>query len=156
MSDNKYLSILGAVFIVIIALVLAYKYMITPSEQSSNNQQEEQIELNNQKPKFNIETLKPGQGEKQAQNGDKLTVHYVGTLINGTKFDSSLDRNMPFTFTLGQGQVIPGWDIGLLGAKIGEKRKLTIPPEMGYGDKDMGKIPPNSNLIFEVEILNIQ
>jgi len=101
-----------------------------------------------------IETLKQGTGE-EIKNGDKATVHYVGTLEDGTKFDSSLDRNQPFSFVLGAGQVIRGWDLGVLGMKVGEKRKLTIPSDLGYGSAGIGPIPPNATLIFEVELLGI-
>ena len=104
--------------------------------------------------KLEIEILKEGTG-KEAKNNDKITVHYVGTLENGTQFDSSLDRGDPFVFTLGAGQVIKGWDQGVLGMKIGEKRKLTIPSELGYGIRGKGLIPPNSTLIFEVELLEV-
>jgi peptidylprolyl isomerase len=82
-------------------------------------------------------------------------MHYVGTLENGTKFDSSRDRNTPFEFTLGTGQVIQGWEQGILGMKTGEIRKLIIPSELGYGASGQGPIPPNSTLIFEVELLRI-
>lgn len=102
-----------------------------------------------------IEVLKEGTGE-EAKNNDKVTVHYTGTLENGTKFDSSLDRGKPFVFTLGAGDVIKGWDQGVLGMKVGEKRKLTIPSELGYGSRNAGLIPPNSTLIFEVELLGIE
>ncbi len=101
------------------------------------------------------EDLVVGTGE-EAVAGKDVSVHYVGTLTNGTKFDSSRDRNEPFEFSLGAGQVIRGWDEGVAGMKVGGKRKLTIPPEMGYGARDMGVIPPNSTLVFEVELLGVK
>lgn len=101
-----------------------------------------------------VEDLVVGQGET-VQSGDTISVHYVGTLTNGQVFDSSRDRNEPFTFTIGQGGVIKGWDEGLIGMKVGGTRRLTISPEYGYGDRGIGPIPPNSTLIFEVELLNV-
>ena len=92
----------------------------------------------------------------EAVAGKKITVNYLGTLTNGTKFDSSYDRNQPFIFNLGAGEVIQGWDKGFTGMKVGGKRKLTIPPSLGYGSQDMGSIPPNSTLIFEVELLKVE
>lgn len=96
-------------------------------------------------------------GGTQAKSGDTVTVNYLGTLTNGTKFDSSYDRNAPFTTQIGVGQVIKGWDEGIVGMKVGGKRKLIIPPALGYGDQGAGNaIPPNSTLIFEVELLGVK
>ena len=103
-----------------------------------------------------IEDLKVGNGE-EAVNGKLVTVHYSGTLTDGTKFDSSYDRGTPFDFTLGQGEVIQGWDMGVLGMKVGGKRKLTIPAELAYGEAGAGEvIPPNATLVFEVELLKVE
>jgi peptidylprolyl isomerase len=88
--------------------------------------------------------------------GQRVSVHYTGWLKDGKKFDSSVDRGKPIQFTLGTGQVIKGWDEGLATMKVGGKRRLTIPPEIGYGDRDVGPIPANSVLIFEVELLAVQ
>ena len=102
-----------------------------------------------------IEDLQAGHGA-EAEKGKEITVHYTGWLEDGTKFDSSLDRRQPLTITLGAGQVIQGWDEGFGGMKEGGKRKLTIPPEMGYGARGVGGvIPPNATLIFEVELLKV-
>ena len=104
---------------------------------------------------LNIEDLKVGTGT-EAKSGCKVTVHYVGTLTTGAKFDSSRDRNEGFAFKLGAGQVIKGWDQGVAGMKIGGLRKLTIPPELGYGARGYPPvIPPNSTLVFEVELLEV-
>jgi len=91
-----------------------------------------------------------------AESGDTLTVHYVGTLEDGKVFDSSLDRNTPFVFTLGVRQVIRGWDEGLAGMRVGGKRHLVIPPQYAYGEQGVGIIPPNSKLIFDVELIDVQ
>ena len=99
--------------------------------------------------------LVEGEGSS-AQAGNQVTVHYTGKLVDGTVFDSSLDRMQPFVFTLGQGEVIKGWDRGVNGMKVGEKRLLTIPPELGYGAVGAGSlIPPNATLVFEVELLSV-
>lgn len=103
-----------------------------------------------------IERLTAGTGAKP-RNGQIVVVHYTGRLMDGTKFDSSVDRKEPFEFALGQGQVIEGWDKGLAQMQVGEKARLTIPPEMGYGPGGYpGVIPPNATLVFEVELLEIR
>lgn len=102
-----------------------------------------------------IEELRPGNGA-EAKAGDRVTVHYVGTLTDGKKFDSSRDRGKGFSFTLGRGEVIKGWDRGVAGMKVGQMRKLTIPPDLAYGERGFpGAIPPSSTLVFEVELLQI-
>jgi FKBP-type peptidyl-prolyl cis-trans isomerase FkpA len=102
-----------------------------------------------------IEEIIAGDGEI-AEAGQRVTVHYTGWLTDGSKFDSSKDRNDPFEFWLGKGQVIRGWDEGVQGMKVGGTRKLTIPPQLGYGARGAGGvIPPDATLVFEVELLGI-
>lgn len=103
-----------------------------------------------------IEDIECGDGD-EAATGQVVSVHYVGTLEDGTQFDSSRERGEPFEFPLGGGQVIQGWDEGVVGMKIGGLRRLTIPPELGYGQAGAGEvIPPNSTLIFEIELLGVR
>ncbi|HMO21597.1 MAG TPA: FKBP-type peptidyl-prolyl cis-trans isomerase, partial [Candidatus Melainabacteria bacterium] len=94
---------------------------------------------------------------KSPKPGDSVTVHYTGWLTDGTKFDSSVDRGQPFQFSIGQGQVIRGWDEGVMTMKVGGKRKLTIPPNLAYGDAGAGdRIPPGSTLVFDVELIDVK
>lgn len=102
------------------------------------------------------EELQAGTG-LQASKGKTVSVHYTGWLTDGTKFDSSLDRGRPFEFRLGAGMVIQGWDQGVVGMKVGGKRRLTIPPELAYGQRGFpGAIPPNATLVFEVELVDVR
>lgn len=138
-------NIIFLVIIIVIAAALAVYFW--PEKEQEQELTEEKLE---------IEILKEGSGKK-AEVGNAVSVHYTGTLENGTKFDSSLDRGMPFNFTLGENRVIQGWEQGILGMQVGEKRKLTIAPELGYGESGIpGTIPANAVLIFEVELLEIQ
>ena len=106
--------------------------------------------------KLQIEELVVGTGA-EAKKGQTVSVHYTGWLTDGKKFDSSKDRGQPFSFALGRSQVIQGWDEGVAGVKVGGKRKLTIPPERGYGKQVFpGAIPPDATLVFEVELLGVR
>lgn len=103
-----------------------------------------------------VETIQSGNGPSP-KNGERVTVHYTGWLVDGTKFDSSLDRNDPFSFTLGAGEVIAGWDQGVAQMRVGDKARLTIPHELAYGEAGYpGVIPSKATLIFEVELLAIE
>jgi FKBP-type peptidyl-prolyl cis-trans isomerase len=151
--------LIGGITIAIILAIAAYFQI------QDNNKMYQELGINkNQNMEENqntilpeglkVEVLKEGTGQA-AKDGDTLSVNYVGTLENGTKFDSSIDRGTPFSFELGAGKVIPGWDLGLVGMKVGEKIKLTVPPDLAYGPNDYHGIPGSSTLIFEVDLLGI-
>jgi FKBP-type peptidyl-prolyl cis-trans isomerase len=135
--------------LILLIVVLAFFLLTRPKELNAPTTTEDK-----NMDEVKIEVLKEGTGEA-SKNGDELTVHYAGTFEDGTKFDSSLDRGTPFSFTLGEGRVIQGWEIGMLDMKVGEKRRLTIPYSLGYGENGYGPIPPKATLIFEVELLAI-
>ncbi len=153
---NKNLIILLIVVIILFALIGIYLFL------KNNDKKVEEDLLNNNKmeTKFLESGLQVideiiGTGA-EAIAGNFVSVHYTGVLENGKKFDSSYDRNQPFSFVLGAGQVIKGWDEGVVGMKVGGRRKLTIPPALAYGNQDYGSIPASSTLIFWVELLSIQ
>jgi peptidylprolyl isomerase/FKBP-type peptidyl-prolyl cis-trans isomerase FkpA len=144
------------IYTIIVIIVLLFTgglfwWSLQPTETKMENTQPVKQNITELK----IEDIVVGTGA-EAKSGDTVTVNYLGTLLNGTKFDSSYDRNQPFSFQLGAGQVIVGWDKGLLGMKVGGKRKLTIPSEMAYGSRGAGGvIGPNEPLIFEIELLKL-
>ena len=145
------------IFIVLLLGVVGFMMSLSKSpKEETNNQPEQKEETAPMPPEtLQIEDIIVGDG-KEAAAGKLVIVHYTGTLLDGTKFDSSLDKGTPFQFVLGQGQVIQGWDQGVAGMKVGGKRKLTIPPDLAYGAAGIpGAIPQNSTLIFEVELLDV-
>jgi len=168
---NKKTGIAVGVAVVIILIIFGGQGLISSMFGGSNNPSTSattDINTNNTS-NTNIQNtpMQQDSSQLQAQDitvgtgdaavaGKQVTVNYVGTLQDGTKFDSSYDRGQPFTFTLGAGQVIQGWDMGVAGMKVGGKRKLTIPPAFGYGNQAVGPIPANSTLIFQVELLGVK
>ncbi len=128
----------------------------TPVEEITNNEDPKKTNKITTIQGMKIETTKEGSGV-EIKNGQTAVVHYTGKLTNGTIFDSSVTRGTPFEFPLGAGMVIKGWDLGVLGMKVGEKRMLTIPADLGYGERGAGSaIPPNATLVFEVELIGIK
>lgn len=158
-----FLGILAIIILGIAGFVLSLDKTPTVTEvtdsqatkQEVNNQQTQQIEIM-PVDELQIEDTIIGEG-KEAIAGKVVSVHYTGTLVDGTKFDSSVDRGTPFQFTLGAGQVIKGWDQGVLGMKVGGKRTLIIPSDLAYGPAGRpGTIPPSATLIFDIELLDIK
>ncbi len=142
---------------IVVLGIFAYIIFFLDGGPSSNTITSDAPKTNNAQAPENvkIEDIKEGTGQA-VKSGDTIAIHYAGTLTDGTKFDSSYDRGEPFETQIGTGEVIKGWDVGVVGMKVGGKRKLTIPPELGYGDQAAGDIPPNSILIFEVELIEIK
>lgn len=150
--------------IIAVALFLFYgtrgakKTALAPENGTENGTEINQPKVTAEKTmELGIKTTQDGTGDCVVKSGDSISVHYTGKLEDGTKFDSSVDRGEPFDFIIGQGQVIQGWEQGILGMKVGEKRTLTIPPELGYGSRGAGGvIPPGATLIFDVELVAIK
>ncbi len=154
-QGGKFLFLMVPVFaLAIIAILLIFSKGSSLPELNSVDIQGEDSMDSIDYAEFKIETLEKGSGP-ECESGDDVTVHYTGVLKDGTKFDSSVDRGEPFSFVVGIGQVIQGWDAGVVGMKVGEKRLLQIPSGMGYGEYGAGSIPASAGLQFEVELLSI-
>ena len=148
--------IIGGVFFLVVVILSAFIWQI--GDKSANKDvtdSKKSMEPSTQQTDLKIEDIKVGEG-REVKKGDTVVMHYNGTLTDGTQFDSSYDRGEPYETVIGAGQVIAGWDEGVPGMKIGGKRRLTIPPDMGYGSSGSGPIPPDATLIFEVELLSIK
>lgn len=142
-------------FIALIALSFMNSSDTEPQVNQGENSDAVQVEQVMESNELVIDDVVVGEGA-EAVNGKNVTVHYTGTFEDGKVFDSSVERGQPFTFFLGAGQVIKGWDQGVLGMKVGGKRKLTIPSDLAYGPNDYGPIPGGSTLHFEVELLGVE
>lgn len=149
------LSSLG--FSALVIWNLAHENNQNDSSQTADIQKqlEDQVKQQQDNQQLKSSDIKLGTGAV-ASSGKTVTVNYIGTLTDGKKFDSSYDRKQPFTFTLGQGEVIKGWDQGVVGMKVGGERKLTIPPSLGYGSQATSGIPANSTLVFDIKLVSVQ
>lgn len=127
----------------------------TNSQQASSSATSMEASASTSPSGLKIEDMQVGNGP-EVKSGDTVTINYKGTLTNGTKFDSSYDRGTPFTTQIGVGHVIKGWDEGVIGMKVGGRRKLTIPPDLAYGDREIPGIPANSTLVFELELVGVK
>lgn len=147
LEQKEWIAVIIAIFVVGFFFIFGQSLL---SILANKNVQTAEV----QGPKLMIEDTVVGTGAEAAV-GDRVTVNYVGRFVDGTVFDSSLVRKEPFQFALGVGQVIKGWDDGIVGMRVGGKRILSVPPELGYGSKDYGPIPGGSTLIFEIELLRV-
>lgn len=163
MRRNKIIYIVIVCLLVAVAWVFVKKVKTVSDNSGLNNLTNNKMEKTNGNSwtKFanglEMQDVVVGDG-KEAKEGDTVSAHYLGTLSDGKKFDSSYDRGEPFTFVLGEGFVIKGWDLGLVGMRVGGKRKLVIPPGLGYGSNSVGDgiIPPNSTLYFDIELVGVK
>ncbi len=161
MQKQTIITVVVSLIVLVIVVIAVAKLQnpdqpdTTASTNSQTTNTTNQQEENTMAEDLRIEDITVGDGA-EAVAGKEVTVHYTGTFTDGTKFDSSVDRGQPFTFTLGAGEVIQGWDQGVAGMKVGGKRKLTIPPELGYGPNDYQSIPGGSTLLFDIELLDVK
>lgn len=149
LNKNQWIAVIASL------AFLTYLLFAGPIMNLFNNSPEDNVDIS--VPQTGVVTKEVAIGDGAlAMPGDMITVHYIGTLLDGKVFDSSRDSNTPFSFTLGVGQVIRGWDEGFSGMRVGGKRLLIIAPDYAYGELGAGSIPPNSTLVFEVELLNVE
>ena len=147
LEQKEWVAVIIAIFVVGFFFIFGQGLMSLFTNKSAET-------AKTQQPELLVEDVLVGDGD-EALTGDRVVVNYTGRFVNGEVFDSSLVRKEPFQFVLGVGQVIKGWDDGIVGMKVGGKRILSVPPELGYGSQDYGPIPGNSTLIFEVELLKV-
>ncbi len=143
-------------FAIFLFLILRNKKNSTQVSTASTSAVSQPIQTIKKESGLKIEILQKGSGSESAERGNTVSVHYTGWLTDGKKFDSSWDHGRPFSFTLGQGKVIRGWEEGIKGMHVGEKRRLTVPHTLGYGSRGTPRIPGRSTLIFEVDLLKIE
>ena len=155
LNKNEKVGVFLAVVLAFVFLWFTGSWLMSGPENLLTEEEDSNQSESMQNEGLLIEDVTEGTGDV-AVSGAVVTVHYTGRLQDGSVFDSSVSRNQPFVFLLGSGQVIKGWDQGLQGMKVGGKRILTISPEMGYGNAQAGSIPPNSTLIFEVDLLKVE
>lgn len=155
LNRNEGIAVFVALAVIIIFPILSLQFSAVDTlfGQNTENQSAVATEAGTPFNELVVQDLVVGDGE-EAVKGTRVTVHYIGQLMDGTVFDSSVDSE-PFTFDLGIGQVIPGWEQGIVGMKVGGKRILLIPPQLGYGSQGIGPIPGNATLLFEVELLEV-
>lgn len=173
MQSKFFVSLIIVIAFVVILILLLSSRKNVPSDMVNDSMQEEVMSEDTQTPEQEtmspveaapsqaeaapeMTIIKAGTGDRVTVAGDTLSVIYTGTFTNGTVFDSNKESGTPFEFTLGAGHVISGWDIGLVGMKVGEVRKLVLPPAFAYGSQAVGPIPANSTLVFEVELKAIK
>lgn len=148
LSQKEWIAVVISVFVVGFFFVFGQTLISMFNGNSTNNMMMQKSQVQTQEELIG--------GGDVAEAGDRIVVHYTGRFTDGTVFDSSVERNEPFQFVLGSGQVIKGWDDGIVGMRVGGKRLLSIPPEYGYGMNDYGPIPGGSTLIFEVELIKVE
>ena len=142
----------GVFFVLIVAIGFLFKQAMTKDNPRPSKMQSQVLSSSTPKQGVQVDVLQMGEGSP-AKSGDHVEVHYVASLTNGKVVDSSYEKGGSFKFQMGRRQVIPGWEAGMMGMKVGEKRKFTIAPEQAYGKKGKANVPPNATIVFEVDLI---